>query len=250
MGRKRLFFDIEVSPNIGFFWNPGHKVNLGYENIIKERAIICICYKWEGEKAIHSLQWDKKQNDKKMLQEFIKVANQADEIVGHNGDKFDLAWIRTRCLFHRISMMPSFVTVDTLKVSRSKFRFNSNRLDYIGKFLGIGGKYDTKFDWWKKITLENCQTSMDKMVGYCKKDVKLLEDIYTAMKNHIDVKSHHGRKFLQDRGSCPECGSDDLGIVKWRYTVSGMKKVQYQCKTCHKYHTKTDKEEQKTGIKK
>jgi DNA polymerase elongation subunit (family B) len=246
--RRRLFFDIEVSPNIGFFWNPGHKISIGYENIIKERAIICICYKWEGEKTTHSLQWDKKQNDKKMLTEFVKIANEAQEMVGHNGDKFDLSWIRTRCLYYRLPMFPQYVTIDTLKVARSKFRFNSNRLDYIGKFLGLGKKLHTGFDLWKDIVLKNSEPAMGKMVKYCKQDVILLEKIYEAMKNHIPVKSHFGRALLQDRGSCPECGSDDLIVSFTRYTAAGVKKIQLKCKTCHKMHTKTDKE--KTGIKK
>ncbi len=101
------------------------------------------------------MQWDSKQCDKKLLQDFIKVANEADELIGHNGDKFDLAWIRTRCLFHRIEMFPTYNTIDTLKIARSKFRFNSNRLDYIGKFLGLGQKNHTNFDLWKDIMLKN-----------------------------------------------------------------------------------------------
>ena len=66
---KRLFFDIEVSPNIGLFWQPGHKISLDYGNIIQERAVICICYKWQGGKT-QSLTWDKKQDDKEMLKKF------------------------------------------------------------------------------------------------------------------------------------------------------------------------------------
>jgi hypothetical protein len=62
---KRLFFDIETSPNVGFFWTAGYKQNISHDNIIKERAIICICYKWAGEDKIYSLTWDKNQNDKK-----------------------------------------------------------------------------------------------------------------------------------------------------------------------------------------
>ena len=73
--RRRLFFDIETSPNIGLFWSAGFKQRIDYSNIIKERAIICICYKWEDEKDVYHLQWDAKQNDKAMLQKFIEVAN-------------------------------------------------------------------------------------------------------------------------------------------------------------------------------
>ncbi len=85
---KRLYWDIETSPNIGMFWTAGWKLNIDYSNIIKERAIICICYKWEGQRKVHSLNWDGKQCDKKMLIEFVRVAKEADELVGHNGDKF------------------------------------------------------------------------------------------------------------------------------------------------------------------
>ncbi len=38
------------------------------DSIIKERAVICICYKWEDEKEVYYLEWDSKQNDKRMLQ--------------------------------------------------------------------------------------------------------------------------------------------------------------------------------------
>ena len=239
--RKRLFFDIEVSANIGLFWQSGFKLNIGPESIIKERAIICICYKWEDSKEVHSLEWDSKQCDKKMLQKFIHIANTADELVGHNGDKFDLAWIRTRCLFHRIDMFPGYTTTDTLKISRSKFKFNSNKLDYIAKFLGVGEKIKTDYGMWKDIMLNKCKVSMSKMVKYCKMDVVVLEKVYKELSVHILSKVHYGVIFGQDRGSCPECGSDDIVRMCNRVTASGVKKIQYQCKTCNKYHTKTDK---------
>jgi hypothetical protein len=43
-GFKRLFYDIETSPNIGFFWSSSYKANIPHDNIIKERAVICICW--------------------------------------------------------------------------------------------------------------------------------------------------------------------------------------------------------------
>lgn len=239
--RRRLYFDLEVSPNIGFFWQAGYKLQIGTHNIIKERAIICACYKWEDERETHELHWDYKQCDKKLLQSFIKIVNEADELVGHNGDKFDLAWVRTRCLFHGIDMFPKYTTIDTLKVARSKFKFNSNRLDYIGKFLGICQKIKTDFDLWKDITLKNDKVAMDKMIKYCKQDVILLEKVHKALSNHIESKTHYGVIFGEDRGSCPECGSDEL--IKRGYSImaSGTKKVRYQCQTCGKYTSKTDK---------
>ena len=239
--RKRLYFDIETSPNIGFFWTAGFKLNISTESIIKERAIICICYKWEEDKVTHSLNWDSKQNDKKMLQEFIKVANEADELVGHNGDKFDLAWVRTRCLFHRLEMFPTYTTIDTLKVARSKFKFNSNKLNYIAQYLGIGEKIHTEYNLWKDIVLNKDKVAMDKMIKYCKMDVILLEKVHKELSLHIPAKTHYGVIFGGDRGSCPECGSDDIVRNNKRVTARGLVTVQMRCKTCGKMHTKTDK---------
>lgn len=232
MGIRRLYFDIEVSPNIGFFWQSGYKLNIGYENIIKERAIICICYKWADQDKVYSLQWDEKQNDKKMLADFIKVANQADELVAQNGDNFDIKWIRTRCLFHGISMMPRYETIDTLKVARSQFKFNSNRLDYMSKFMGRKGKIQTSFDLWKDITLKNCKKSMREMVTYCKQDVLELEYVFQKLNPHIKPKT----SIADYKCDCPECGSSRVGVNAYKISASGTKYVQLQCKDCGKYH--------------
>lgn len=239
--RKRLFFDIETSPNIGLFWEAGWKKTISVDNIIKERAIICICYKWEEQKEVYEVHWDSKQDDKALLQKFVDIANTADELVGHNGDRFDLAWVRTRCLFHKIPMFPVYTTIDTLKVARGKFKFNSNKLNYIADFLGIGRKIKTEFSLWKDICLNKNKAAMDKMLKYCKKDVVLLESVFKALRGHIEPKTHYGVLFGQDRGSCPECGSDELIISNRRTTATGLKKIQYKCKTCNTLHSKSDR---------
>jgi DNA polymerase elongation subunit (family B) len=239
--RRRLFFDIEVSANIALIWQSGFKISVSPESIIKERAIICICYKWEDSKEVEYLTWDSKQCDKRMLQKFVEVANSADQLIGHNGDRFDLSWVRTRCLFHGIQMFPNYTIIDTLKVSRSKFKFNSNKLDYIAKFLGVGKKIKTDYSMWKDIMLDKDKIAMDKMVKYCKMDVIVLEKVYKALSSHIEPKTHFGVIFGGDRGSCPECGSDQITISKRRTTATGIKKIQYVCKVCFKMHSKTDK---------
>lgn len=231
--RKRLYFDIETAPNIGFFWQSGYKLNIGYENIIKERAIICICYKWDGQSKVYSLTWDSKQSDKKMLKSFIKVANQSSEMIGHNGDSFDIKWIRTRCLYHDIDMMPNYVTIDTLKEARKGFRFNSNRLDYISKFTGSKGKLKTSFDLWKDICLKNCKTSLNYMVKYCKADVVELERVFGKLNKYIKPKT----TIAEYKCECPECGERKIRLVRRNTSASGNRVIQIQCLSCGKHHT-------------
>jgi len=235
--KKRLFFDIETSPNIGFFWQSGYKLSVPYSNIIKERAIICICYKWADENKVYSLTWDENQDDKEMLEQFMAVANEASELVGHNSDKFDLPWIRTRCLFHRIPVFPTYTTIDTLKHARSRFRFNSNRLDYIAQFLNVGEKLETGFDLWKDIVLKKDKKALKQMVDYCKNDVGILEKVYNEIANYVPHKVHYGVAQTDDKCSCPECGSTDMRFSQKRYTATGMARIQLQCNSCHKYHT-------------
>lgn len=178
-----LFFDIETSPNIVFSWNIGNKISLTPDNIIEERAIICISYKWSDEDTVTTLQWDKG-DDTEMLRKFVKVMNQADSLCTHNGNAFDIKWIRTRCLLHGIDMLSKYKSIDTLKLARKAFKLNSNKLDYIGKFLGVGKKQETGYGLWRDIVLNNDKVAMDKMKEYCANDVILLEKIYNQIEKY------------------------------------------------------------------
>lgn len=237
---KRLFFDIETSYNVVSTWRVGYKINISHDNIMKERAIICIAYKWAGEKKVHSLEWDRG-DDKQMLLKFIKIMNEADEICGQNSDKFDLKWVRTRCLYHGIPMFPDYSSIDTLKLAKSGFNFNSNKLDYMGKFLGLGGKLNTGgFDIWQKIIMDNCSKSMKVMVKYCKKDVSLLEQVYNKLSPYTKAKTHVGVIRGKHRCSCPECASNNTIAKGNCVTASGLKRKRLQCQDCGKYFSMSE----------
>lgn len=185
--KRRLFFDIEVSANIVFSWGIGNKVHLGHDTIIKERSIICICWKWEHEEKVHALTWNKG-DDSELLKKFSKIVDSADEVVGQNGDNYDIKFLRGRCIYNNIPVSPKFNSIDTLKWARSGFRFNSNKLDYMGEFLGMGKKIKTDYDLWKKIMLHNDPKAMKLMVDYCKQDVALLEKVYNRLKVYVPEK--------------------------------------------------------------
>ena len=235
--RKRLFYDIETSFNVGVFWRTGYNININPQDIIHERSIICICYKWEGEEEIHSLTWSKNQSDRKMIEQFCRVMAQADEIVAHNGDRFDLKWVRTRALIHGINVMPSPKTIDTLKWAKKYFNFNSNKLDYIAKYLKVGAKMETGgLDLWKDIVFRKDQDALDKMVLYCKQDVNVLEAVFNKLKsytlpNHNYAVQHGGEKY-----ECPECGSINVRYNKKVVTAAGTVHHWIRCNDCVKHY--------------
>lgn len=235
---KRIFLDIETSPLLVCSWGVGRKINISYDNVVKERSIICICWKVEGSSKVNALQWSATQNDKAMLLEFERIIRDADELVGHNLKSFDLPWIRARCMFHQIPTLPDYKIADTLTMARSRFRFVSNRLDYLGNFLGYGGKEDTGgFGLWKSVVLENSLSSLAKMIKYCKKDVLLVEKVYNRLSPEVPATIHAGVLSGHEKWSCPRCESENVKTSKTKITAKGSKSYQMQCINCGGYYT-------------
>lgn len=234
---RRLFIDLETSPNVVLSWRVGYKINLSYDNILTERAVICACWSWDGESKVHYAHWDKDQNDKALLGPLLEAINEADEVVYHNGDRFDLPWFKTRCLFHRLPTLPVYKTVDTLKWARQKFYFNSNRLDYIAKFLGIGGKIKTEFGLWKAIVLNRDPKALRAMVTYCQNDIVLLKRVWARLAEVMPHKTHVGVLAGGEQWSCPYDGSINVKVSKTRVTAKGGTQHQMQCLDCKRYYT-------------
>jgi DNA polymerase elongation subunit (family B) len=232
VGIKRLFFDIETSPMIVYSWRVGHNLNLTTENIIQDWKIMCISYKWEGQDTVRTLYWDENKCDKALLEKFIKVAESADELIAHNGDRFDLPKIRTKCIYHRIPMFPDFKSLDTLKKARSGFKFNSNRLGYIAEYLGVGEKLETNgFQLWKDC-YEQVPGALETLGRYCERDVIILEDVYKVMRNYMKQNTHVGVHIGNDKYSCKSCGKEEVFLLKSVVTPAGTIKRKMKCKGC------------------
>lgn len=234
---RRLFIDLETAPNLVLSWRVGHKINLDYANILKERAIICACWSWEGEAKVHHAEWSKDQNDKPVLGPLLKAMDEADEVVGHNLDRFDVPWVKTRCLFHKLPTFPAYKTVDTLQWARRKFYFNSNRLDYIAQFLGLGGKLKTEFGLWKAIVLDKDAKALKRMVMYCQHDVTLLKRVWARLAEVMPHKTHVGVLAGKQPWSCPHCGSTNVKVSKTRTTAKGGVQYQMVCNDCGRFYT-------------
>lgn len=237
---KRLFLDLETSPLTVYTWRIGYKIQLSHENIIRERSIICAGYKWEHEKAAKSIEWDMSMNDRPILEELLPIVNEADEIVMHNGDRFDLPWIKTRCIFHGLPMYPDYKTIDTLAWAKRNFLFNSNRLDYISKFLGAEGKLKTEYALWKRIYGQNDRNALAYMAKYCRRDVIELEKVYQKLAAYVNPKSHVGVMAKHDNWTCPHCGSEKVHANGTRVTAAGTVRHRMICDKCKRYSSIDD----------
>lgn len=227
---KVLIYDIETSYNIVKSWRVGYNLNINPSDIVKERAIICISYKWHNEEDTYNIQWDKNQCDRKLLQEFIPILNEADVIVAHNGDRYDIKFIKTRAIKHGLPMLVNYPQFDTLKVAKKKFSFNSNKLDYISEFLGFGNKLKTEMKLWDDIIFNKSEQAMDKMIEYCNEDVRLLEKVYDKLIQWEYPKIHVGALTSEDNLTSPYTGKKNLELVKTSSTAKGSIKKIMRCK--------------------
>jgi len=227
---RRLLLDLETSPNVVYSWRVGYKISLSPDNIVNERTIICIGYKWQGEKRTHCLTWDNG-DDKAMLEKFIPILESADEVVAHWGDHFDIPWLRARAAYHGIPVSPYIKTIDTCAQSKRLFYFNSPKLDYLGQFLGLGKKIETDYELWKRV-MAGSKAALREMVAYCKGDVQLLEKVYLRLESYNKPKTHQGVMRGGTCSTCPKCGADNSISIGKQVTGTGAVRPKMKCRSC------------------
>lgn len=224
---KILFFDIETSFSVmaSFSLWPNH---ISHNNILNEWHIICAAWKWGHQKRVY-LKKTYDEDDSEIVTALRDAIIEADEIVYHNGDKFDFKKLQTRALINDIGPIPKPRVTDTLKQARKHFGFTSNRLDYIGDYLGLGGKMHTSSGLWLD-ALKKKKKAIDEMGVYNKRDVLLLEEVYNKLAPYIDVG--YNKNLNKEFGiDCPKCGSNNLQSRGVRTTKAGKYK-RFQCQDC------------------
>lgn len=231
---KILLFDIENSPLISYTWG------IWEQNVIevKEEWYVLSCaYKWLGDKNTKVLSlpqfknWKKnKKDDSGLIEAIWELLNEADIVIAHNGNSFDVKKLYSRFLQHGMQPPKPFEKIDTLLIARKYFKFDSNKLDRLGQYLGVGRKVKHEgFPLWLGC-MEGDMKSWKKMCIYNKQDVVLLEEVYYKLlpyiTNHPNVNT-----TLQTIKNCPNCGSSK--IHKKGYGVNKVSKYErLQCQNC------------------
>lgn len=217
MTARILLLDIETAPSLGYAWT---KYDTNIIEFTQDWYILCFGYKWLGDsgvtvRALPDYKGYKKalQDDRNMMVDLWKVLDEADIVVAHNGDSFDIKKINARFLVHGLTPPSTYKTVDTLKAARKHFKFDSNRLNDLGKTLGTGGKLPhIGFALWKGCMAGDPE-AWEVMKQYNAQDIVLLEDLYLKLRpwiaNHPDV-SLFGDKHIHGDVSCPSCGGNHV----------------------------------------
>lgn len=241
---KILYIDLETSPNLNAvfsLWQDG----MNYNSLLEERSIISASWQWEGDPKMYSvslLDCPTRLNkdvydDYYVTKRIAEVVSEADVLIAHNGRRFDMKFLRTRALFNKLPPVPTPVIIDTLLECRKIFSFNCNRLDYIGKFLGLGEKIKTGQQLWNRIVWPKNKTDRDKaireMVKYNKQDIVLLRKVYKRILPWVET--HKFFYHVTADSDCPKCQATGKPLrhsPSWIETTKTYWYKRWRCTKC------------------
>jgi uncharacterized protein YprB with RNaseH-like and TPR domain len=235
-GRKPriAFLDIETAPSLGYFfdkWKEG--------NIIATKCdwyMLSFAVKWDGSKRVktyalpdYPLFKKDKENDCELVKDLYGIFDQADILIAHNGDRFDIRKSNARFIQHGLKPPSPYKTIDTLKIARQKFKFDSNRLNDLGQSLRVGKKLPhTGVHLWLSCMAGHAP-SWRLMRRYNARDVELLERVYQKLKPWAN---NHPNINLYTRGhGCPTCQSPRVTMRGLNYGKSVVRQ-RFKCHDC------------------
>lgn len=226
---KILVIDIETRPALSYHWRM-FKENIGIDQVKEAGSILCFCAKYVGEPEMYSFsEWE--HTERGMLEAAHALLSEADAVVTKNGNKFDLPWFNSQFLKHKMPPPPPLTSIDLETTLRHKFRFQSNKLDFVTQYLEIGKKVEHEgFKLWRKV-MDGDEVAQRKMLRYCAGDVRITERLYKRMRPYITNHPHMG---FTPKKACGACGSHHVHVSKWRRTKA-FRIQQLHCQTCGSY---------------
>lgn len=240
MSAKVILFDIETTPTLGWAWRI-YDTNL--IKVVKPWHLLSFSWKELGSQETNVsalpdyVDYEKDMaDDRALAKDLWSVLDSADIVVAHNGDQFDVKFANARFLKHELGSPSPYKTVDTLKIARKHFKFESNKLTDLGHALGVGVKVPhTGFSMW-----EGCMAgdpdAWELLKKYNVGDTLLLEAVYYKLRpwavTHPDVTlygSQGGAKASAP--ACPSCGS--IHIQRRGKAVAKTRAYQrFHCQDC------------------
>lgn len=228
------FFDVETAPSLGYFWG-----RLWETSIIDVKTpwyMLSFAYKWQGESKIHihalpdyPLFKKDKEDDKHLIEDLHSLFDEADILIAHNGDRFDIRKSNARFITQGLRPPSPYKSIDTLKAARRFFHFESNKLNDLGQYLKVGRKLPhTGFDLWSRC-MQGERSAWKTMKEYNVRDIVLLERVYEKLKPYMS--NHPDLSVFTGQNTCPTCQSPN--VHRRGFAVSRKRKYRrYHCQKC------------------
>lgn len=229
-GMKRLVYDIEVSPALGFFYPPFYKTHI--LKMEQPQILMSISWGWVGEYETTKSGRIKKDKDgnkvpkiynaklndfaarykKDKLDDYDltkilhRIQNEADVVIGFNNRRFDDKMANYYYIKHNLPPVRPFKTVDLFSVAKGYFKNPANGLDFISKQMGYEGKTEVKVgQLWYDCLINGDVKSWDLMKEYNNGDIIATLQVYEKYLPFIRNAPNAGL-YSGKQGVCAKCG--------------------------------------------
>jgi len=221
---KILIFDIETSPTIAYSFQR-FNTNIYIDQVLHDPIVLTWSAKWlyGAEMMSDSITPEEvlSFNDKRIVMSLWQLLDEADIVVAHYGNGFDVPMMNYRFIVNGLLPTSPYTSIDTKKVASSGFKFPSNKLDALASYFGLPGKIKTDFSLWKGC-MEGNQDSITEMLLYNEQDVYVLEEVYLKLRPYIKAHPNVGLYLESNSPVCANCGSKHLTpMTKDYYTITG-----------------------------
>lgn len=235
---KILFWDIETS--IKRSWHFNQDGYLGSDLIDKDFFLLTHAWQWnDGDIESTYIESDdaKEENDFDVVLKAWHLLDNADIVVGHNLDKFDIKKVNARFLKWGLPAPSPYKTIDTYKLAKRKFGLTFKSLKYLCEFLNLPVQKLSHdgVKLWIEATLGD-EEAIKKMVIYNRGDIPTLKMVYDKLQSWGTGTTNIGmmKNQIEDLDTllCPNCGSDDIKPLN-KYSFTNANKFQaYRCNNC------------------
>jgi DNA polymerase elongation subunit (family B) len=234
---KILLFDIETAPIEAYVWDIWNQ-NIGINMIKQDWSVLSWSAKWLGDDAKKTMYMDNRneknvRNDRKLLEGIRQLLDEADIVVGHNSDKFDIKKLNARFLLNNMQPPSSYRRLDTKKLAKKHFNLTSNKLAYITdklctKYKKLSHSKFPGFSLWEECMNGNTE-AWKEMERYNRYDTLSLEEAFLKILPWESASLF--QTFMDSDIDICTCGSIHFTENGYYHTSTGKYK-KYKCNNC------------------
>lgn len=229
---KLLYFDIETAPLLAYTWGAFDRY-IKPDDIVEDWFVLGWAAKWVCTSYMYSYvcrpSEARKCNDKRILKPLWDLFNQADIIIGHNSDNFDIKRMNWRWMVSGFTPPKPYKTVDTLKELRKVAAPTSRSLDYVTKQLSLNGKMRHRPGLFQECK-EGKGDALRELREYNEIDVLEGESLYLNIRPWMKTHPNMGLYYEGTDERCRNCGSVDLDYDSEHTVKTSVN--EYVCWTC------------------
>lgn len=166
---------------------------------------ICAAWKWYDAPDVEfAAEWNVGGYDG-FMRTVWDVFDRADLIIGHNADRFDARHLMGGWAEMGLPAPSPYKVIDTLKIARGSFAYESNTLDALNKRLGIDAKTDKYSVEVARAAVDGHKDAQARIESYNRGDIIASEALFDRLRPYARNIPHLGM-WSGDPLACPNCG--------------------------------------------